>query len=75
MSCSTSMSRSSAGSPTAAGGACRGVTQRPSRTGTSRSIGYDYLHVAVDDYTRLAYIEALSGRAGHDLRAGSCTAP
>ena len=24
-----------------------------------RGIGYDYLHVAIDDYTRLAYIEAL----------------
>ncbi|MFD1236066.1 integrase core domain-containing protein, partial [Pseudonocardia benzenivorans] len=24
-----------------------------------RGIGYDYLHVAVDDHTRLAYVEAL----------------
>jgi transposase InsO family protein len=29
------------------------------RTVHGRGIGYDYLHVAIDDHTRLAYIEAL----------------
>jgi transposase len=29
------------------------------RTVHGRGIGYDYLHVAVDDHTRLAYVEAL----------------
>ena len=58
VSCSMSMSRSSGGSPTAAGGACTAATP-PSPTGTRSPIGYDYLHVAVDDHSRLAYIEAL----------------
>jgi transposase InsO family protein len=30
-----------------------------SETVRGRGIGYDYLHVAVDDYSRLAYVEAL----------------
>lgn len=30
-----------------------------SETVRARGIGYDYLHVAVDDHTRLAYVEAL----------------
>lgn len=30
-----------------------------SETVRGRGIGYDYLHVAIDDYTRLAYVEAL----------------
>jgi len=32
-----------------------------------RGLGYDYLHVAVDDHTRLAYVEALS-----DERDATC---
>lgn len=34
-----------------------------------RGIGYDYLHVAIDDHTRLAYIEALP-----DERDATCAA-
>lgn len=35
--------------------------RRYDSTGTRRStLGYDYLHVAVDDHTRLAYVEVLS---------------
>ena len=32
-----------------------------------RGIGWDYVHVAIDDHTRLAYAEVL-----HDERAGTC---
>ena len=39
-----------------------------------RGIGYDYLHVAVDDHSRLAYIEALPDEKDPPARA-SCTAP
>ena len=37
-------------------------------------IGFDYLHVAVDDHSRLAYIEALPDEKDPTC-AGSCTAP
>ena len=37
-------------------------------------LGYDFLHVAVDDHSRLAYVEAHPDE--HDpLRPGSCAAP
>ncbi|MBW0091113.1 transposase [Pseudonocardia sp. KRD-184] len=36
--------------------------------------GYDYLHVAIDDRTRVACIEALPGERDGTC-AGSCTAP
>jgi len=64
---STSTSRSRGGSPTAAAGASTGVGRvwrgcvpsvrtRPV-TGRPR-LGYDYLHIAVDDRSRVAYVEA-----------------
>ena len=38
-----------------------GHEDNPDReTHRGRGIGYDYLHVAVDDHTRLAYVEALA---------------
>ena len=50
-SCSTSTSRSSAGSPTAA------VTASgPGRRDASRPAGYDFVHLAVDDVSRVAYV-------------------
>ena len=50
----TSTSRSWGGSPRAAAGACTGARARPARRGR---LGYDYVHSAVDDHTRLAYSE------------------
>ncbi|GJF04272.1 hypothetical protein PSD17_32290 [Pseudonocardia sp. D17] len=35
------------------------ATARAPRRGPRPRDGYDYLHVAVDDHTRLAYVEAL----------------
>lgn len=40
-----------------------------SRRGASEGMGYDFLHVAIDDATRLAYVEVLP-----DERRGSTTA-
>ena len=63
-SCCTSTSRSSAGSPTAAAGAC---TAAASMT-RGRGVGWD-CHVAIDDRTRLAYAEVLP-----DEWAATCAA-
>jgi hypothetical protein len=54
------MSRSSAVSPTVAAGA-HGRDQGHTR---GRGIGYDYLHVAIDDRTRVAYVEIHADERG-----------
>jgi hypothetical protein len=51
--CSMSMSRSSAGSPTAEAGDCAGARPPWAQRHKPVRIGYDYLHVAIDDRTRL----------------------
>lgn len=54
------MSKSSAAFRSEAGGdgmAARRLCQLP--TGTKTRIGYDYVHTAIDDHTRLAYSEVL----------------
>ena len=43
------------------------VTGRQPRSRASRGLGYDYLHVAVDDHSRVAYVEALD-----DETAATC---
>ena len=57
---STSTSRSSAGSPTAAAGASSGRQAGRQATPRQRGIGYCYIHNAVDDHSRLAYSELLT---------------
>ncbi len=37
---------------------------RGTRPGTSRGLGYDYVHAAVDDHSRLAYAEILTDERG-----------
>jgi transposase len=37
----------------------------PGRHG-GKGAGWEYVHVCVDDATRLAYVEVLAGRTGHD---------
>lgn len=46
-----------------------GFAETHSGPRTSRSLGLDYIHVAVDDHSRYAYVEALP-----DERAGTTTA-
>ena len=65
--CSTSTSRNSDGTPTAVGGGCTAATRHRPRPRVR--LGYDYLHVAVDDHSRLAYIEALT-----DEKDATCAA-
>ena len=66
MSYSTSTSRSSVVSKAALAGAVRGGRQHynpkyTDRAGVVRhSVGYEYVHIAIDDYSRLAYAEVLS---------------
>ncbi len=57
---STSTSRSWAGSPTAAVTAC--AAGRPARPGRVR--GYDYVHAAIDDMSRVAYVDVLADERG-----------
>ena len=46
--------------PAAVDGGCTAATPRSQLpTGTKTLIGYDYIHTAIDDYTRLAYSEVL----------------
>ena len=60
-SCSTSTSRSWAGSPTAAAiGSAAGSPGTPRPDGA----GYDYLHVAVDDTSRVAYVAPFADERG-----------
>jgi transposase InsO family protein len=47
--------------PPGGGWRIHGRDQRPHR---HRGQGYDYLHVAVDDHTRVAYVEALDDEQG-----------
>ena len=62
---STSTSRRSAASPTAAAGEPTGRSGKRQSDATSATrIGYDYVHVAVDDHSRLAYAEILPDEKG-----------
>ena len=72
---STSTSRSSAGSRAApasasADGAARTTTHdRTDAAGARRdTVGWEYVHVAVDDYSRLAYAEVLADEKAVDRR-------
>ena len=65
---STSTSRSSAGSPTAAAGDVLGRQAGRQNSGRSAAPGYWYIHNAVDDHSRLAYSEILARRAQGDRR-------
>ena len=62
---STSTSRSSAGSRAAPASASRGAASTttaaaPTATASAAArVGWEYVHVAVDDYSRLAYAEVL----------------
>jgi transposase InsO family protein len=42
---------------------------RASQTPSHRGLGYDYLHVAIDDRSRLAYVEALADERGETSAA------
>jgi hypothetical protein len=59
------MSRSSAGSRAAPAGASRDRRQHYNRTFTDkdgsrrRTVGWEYVHIAADDHSRLAYAEVL----------------
>ena len=58
--------------PTGGGWRARGRAERPNH---KRGLGYDYVHAAVDDHSRLAYAEVLDDEkgttcAGFLLRAG-----
>ena len=68
-----SMSRSSAGSPTAAGAGTRprlGPHQAAERAKTAGArAGYVYLHTAIDDHSRLAYTEELLDEKGSTAAA------
>ena len=62
---STSMSRSSARSPTAGAGGCwdggrQAQRRRQAAAPPARPRGYHYLHTALDDHSRLAYSELLT---------------
>ena len=61
-SCSTWTSRSSGVSPR--GGGWRLHGRAAGDRVRARGIGYDYVHVAVDDHTRLAYAEVLDDERG-----------
>jgi transposase InsO family protein len=52
--------------PNGGGWRAHGRGQRPNR---KHGLGWDYLHAAVDDHSRLAYVEALT-----DERADTCVA-
>lgn len=47
-------------------GRIRGVGHRITRVRThrNRGIGWDYVHVCIDDYSRLAYVEVLENEKG-----------
>lgn len=45
---------------------------RPARPGHHQRLGYDFVHVAVDDHSRVAYVEALDNERG-DTCAGFIT--
>ena len=47
--------------PEGGGWRIHGRSNRPSR---KRGLGYDFLHVAVDDHSRVAYVEALDDEQG-----------
>jgi transposase InsO family protein len=67
------MSRSWVESPTAGGWRLHGRCEKArGRTVHGRGLGYDYLHVAIDDHTRLAYVEALPDE--RDTRRAVCVA-
>jgi hypothetical protein len=38
-------------------------------------VGYDYVHVAIDDHTRLSYVEVLPGPRGRGHRAENADGP
>ncbi len=78
----TSMSRQlgriegGAGNARAAGVGATHRAPAPTRRASSAStIGWEYVHVCVDDYSRLAYAEVLARREGRRRRSASCTAP
>ena len=58
-SCCTSMSRSSAGSRAAGHRVTGHRGQRNQRKNGNRAVGWEFVHVCVDDATRLAYVEVL----------------
>ena len=51
------------------GGGWRVHGREAGRTGATRLVGYDFLHVAVDDHSRFAYVEILANERG-DTCAG-----
>ena len=55
--------------PPGGGWRVHGRSHRPNR---KRGLGYDFVHVAIDDHTRVAYIEALGDETG-DTCAGFIT--
>ena len=59
--CCTSTSKSSAGSQTAAAGALHGQAASSIR---GRGRGWDFVHVAIDDYSRVVYSEVLPDEKG-----------
>ena len=65
-SCCTSTSRSSAASGRWASASSARGGQR-----TNRRAGWQYLHVAIDDHSRLAYAELLPGQNAEDCAASS----
>ena len=53
----------------------RAATGRAARDAAGRdrgTIGWEFVHVAVDDYSRLAYVEVLDRRESHDRDRASC---
>jgi transposase InsO family protein len=63
------MSRNSAGSPTAGGWRLDGANNTDHQRSRDIRTGFDFVHVAVDDHSRVAYAEVLA-----DERAETCAA-
>ena len=54
----TSTSKRSARYPHEAAGGIHGRGSQQAKRSSGRRVGYTYLHVAIDDYSRVAYVEA-----------------
>ncbi len=67
--CCTSTSRSSAASPTAAAGAWTANAPSTTTAASSEPVGFDCIHVAIDDYSRVVYAEILP-----DEKVATCAA-
>ena len=68
------LGRIAAAPATASPDGARARTHAP-RAPAAAGAGWEFVHVCVDDATRLAYVEVLPDEKGHDRRRRSCAAP